>query len=103
MDMYYGSLSYVLNFIIKELPQQVTAMGDMLDLHMWPYGTAKTNYDVNGRFEIECENGWECVLNVYHACANKYIKDNDLLMKYISCLYRFIFLYDLSGVYKLHK
>ncbi|XP_071454565.1 GILT-like protein 1 [Hetaerina americana] len=80
------------NFFIRQLLPSFERAPRLLDVVLVPYGKAKTQLlpregTDEGILHFTCQHGpVECHANKVHACAIKYVINQDLLLKYVTCM-----------------
>ncbi|XP_063616631.1 uncharacterized protein LOC134789887 [Cydia splendana] len=73
-------------FFKEQLAPSLERLGRHLDVHMIPYGYAKTDYE-NGRYTFECQHGdVECYGNMLHACAIDVARNNTKAALFNACI-----------------
>ncbi|KAG0728462.1 Gamma-interferon-inducible lysosomal thiol reductase [Chionoecetes opilio] len=87
VDLYYETLCpYSIEFVIEQLYPTWTLLKDIMEVEMFPFGSA--NYKADGEgWRFRCQHGDdECHGNMIHACAKDQLKDINLEMDFINCL-----------------
>eukprot|EP00090_Calanus_glacialis_P042874 TRINITY_DN75980_c0_g1_i1.p1 TRINITY_DN75980_c0_g1~~TRINITY_DN75980_c0_g1_i1.p1 ORF type:complete len:234 (-),score=68.05 TRINITY_DN75980_c0_g1_i1:110-811(-) len=87
VDLYYEVLCPdSRSFVLYQLFPAWQGLRDIFTINYVPYGKAGT-YNDKDRFRFSCQHGpVECQGNTYHACAAKYIEDEDIKLDYIKCM-----------------
>ncbi|KAK5639356.1 hypothetical protein RI129_011848 [Pyrocoelia pectoralis] len=87
VSIYYEALcSDSRNFFIKQLEPMYGDFHNYLELDFIPYGKAKT-MEKDGVITFKCQHAAvECVANKIHACSLLYVKNQELQLKYITCM-----------------
>lgn len=74
------------SFFIKQLLPTYMKIKENLEIKHIPYGKATTT-KVNNVYEFKCQHGpIECQANMMHACAIDVIKDQSVLLNFLSCM-----------------
>eukprot|EP00092_Neocalanus_flemingeri_P014375 GFUD01015506.1.p1 GENE.GFUD01015506.1~~GFUD01015506.1.p1 ORF type:complete len:243 (+),score=54.48 GFUD01015506.1:66-794(+) len=87
VDLYYEVLCPdSRSFVVYQLFPAWQRLRDIFTINYIPYGKALTYGDTD-KFRFSCQHGpVECQGNTYHACAAKYIEDEDIKLDYIKCM-----------------
>merc|ERR1712013_20255 len=87
VDLYYEALCPdSRDFILYQLFPAWLSLKKIFTINYIPYGKAYT-YNQGDRFRFTCQHGpAECQGNIYHACAARYITDEDAKLEYIKCM-----------------
>ncbi|KAK2587248.1 hypothetical protein KPH14_002985 [Odynerus spinipes] len=74
------------SFFIKQLQPTYMKLKENLEVKFIPYGKATTT-KVDHTYEFKCQHGpIECQANIIHACAIDVIKNQSILLSYLSCM-----------------
>ncbi|CAB4068510.1 IFI30 [Lepeophtheirus salmonis] len=78
---------YCRRHILEDLHPTYTQLSAILDVQLVPYGNAKSSSRPDGTgYTFSCQHGpTECLGNMVHACAIKYVKF-PILMDFIACM-----------------
>jgi len=75
------------HFILKNFNPAYTKLRDYIKPVFVPYGKASTVLTPSGSYQFDCQHGSEeCLGNTIHACAIKYVSDEEELISYIGCM-----------------
>jgi interferon gamma-inducible protein 30 len=75
------------HFILKNFNPAYHKLKDYIKPVFVPYGKASTVLTPSGNYQFDCQHGnEECLGNTIHACAVKYVPDEDELVSYIGCM-----------------
>ncbi|XP_040572852.1 gamma-interferon-inducible lysosomal thiol reductase [Lepeophtheirus salmonis] len=88
LSVYYETMCpYCRRHILEDLHPTYTQLSDILDVQLVPYGNAKSSSRPDGTgYTFSCQHGpTECLGNMVHACAIKYVKF-PILMDFIACM-----------------
>jgi len=90
VDVFYEALCPdSKNFFLDTLSptlHQFNQINQYISVTMVPYGKAQTTQ--TNPYQFSCQHGsQECQGNLYHNCAQKYIKNQSLRIKFISCMF----------------
>ncbi|KAL0901610.1 hypothetical protein ABMA27_006828 [Loxostege sticticalis] len=90
IKVYYESLCPgSINFLTNHLRPAVEALAPYLDIHLVPYGHAKTR-EIFGQYSFACQHGpEECFGNRLHACAIDVLKNETQAVLFNACLMQF--------------
>ena len=88
VDVFYEALCPdSKNFILNTLSPAFSLFSPHLSVTLWPYGKAMTT-QTEPNYEFRCQHGSaECEGNLYHNCAEKYIKDQGMKIRFLSCMF----------------
>ena len=76
------------NFIVHTLSNTYSLLSPHMSITLVPFGKAKTT-QTQPSYNFSCQHGpAECQGNLYHNCAEKYIKDQSIKIKFVSCLFK---------------
>ncbi|XP_075980844.1 uncharacterized protein LOC142979636 [Anticarsia gemmatalis] len=91
IDLYYECLCPdCRHFDTEQFAPTVRKLGNYLDVHLYPYGNAKTIKFDNGTFQVICQHGpAECYGNMLHACAIDQLADLRKAIDYNTCMMDF--------------
>ena len=82
------------HFVETTLSSLLNDFSSYLSISMVPYGKGNTVQD-GSKYKFTCQHGPdECTGNLYHNCAVKYIQDQTLQIKFLSCMFSNIFNVD---------
>ncbi|KAF7384664.1 hypothetical protein HZH68_014276 [Vespula germanica] len=74
------------SFFVKHLLPTYMKLKENVEVTLIPYGKAMTTQN-DYTYEFKCQHGpIECQGNMIHACAIDLIKDQSLLLNYLSCM-----------------
>ncbi|XP_028156243.1 gamma-interferon-inducible lysosomal thiol reductase-like [Ostrinia furnacalis] len=90
IKVYYESLCPgSIDFFKNQLRPAVQALAPFLDIHLVPYGNAKTR-EVSGHFYFKCQHGpEECFVNRLHACAVDVLRNESQAVIFNACLMQY--------------
>ncbi|CAL4072943.1 unnamed protein product [Meganyctiphanes norvegica] len=75
------------SFVMKQLLPAYTALSDIMDVHIVPYGKATTKKDSTGEYVFHCQHGpVECEANRIHACVSNAVQDKAKVLNIVSCM-----------------
>ncbi|CAB3239910.1 unnamed protein product [Arctia plantaginis] len=91
LTVYYETLCPAsVDFFVTQLKPTVKRLTEHLDVHLIPYGHAKT-FRSRGRYFFDCQHGRrECFANMVHACAIDVLRNNTHSIFFNSCLMQYI-------------
>ncbi|XP_026732252.1 gamma-interferon-inducible lysosomal thiol reductase-like [Trichoplusia ni] len=89
IKVYYETLCpFSMLFFTSQLKPAVARLGSHLDVHLIPYGHAKTNA-VHDTYKFDCQHGQpECFGNLIQACAIDVLNDTTRAVNFNTCLMR---------------
>ncbi|CAH0592397.1 unnamed protein product [Chrysodeixis includens] len=89
IKVYYETLCpYSMIFFSSQLKPAVARLGSHLDVHLIPYGHAKT-YAVQDTYRFDCQHGQpECYGNLIQACAIHVLDNTTQTVNFNTCLMR---------------
>ncbi|KAK3913793.1 Gamma-interferon-inducible lysosomal thiol reductase [Frankliniella fusca] len=87
VEVYYEALCPdSRSFLLTELLPAYEKIPEAMNVHLIPYGKAKTTTSGNS-FKFECQHGpQECLANKVHACGLKLILNADTRVQYVTCM-----------------
>ncbi|XP_011417890.4 gamma-interferon-inducible lysosomal thiol reductase [Magallana gigas] len=75
------------DFFRTQLTKTFTALKDIMDLTLVPYGNAWEKKESSGRWNFTCQHGEdECVGNLIETCAIHLLKNISVYFPFISCI-----------------
>ncbi|KAJ8736416.1 hypothetical protein PYW08_007072 [Mythimna loreyi] len=87
IKVYYETLCpFSVNFFVYQLKPAMERLGSHLDIHLIPYGHAKTRR-VQGGYKFSCQHGIpECFGNTVQACAVDLVRNVTRSVNFNTCL-----------------
>ncbi|CAB3239913.1 unnamed protein product [Arctia plantaginis] len=77
-------------FDTQQFAPTVKKLGNHLDVHIYPYGNARTIIHAGGKIEVICQHGpAECYGNMLHACAIDFLGNITLAVEFNTCMMSF--------------